>query len=290
MKRLAMILALAAGAGLAAGTLWAEEAQDKPKKARKKRPPRKKPGLRGAHAIMAKVCEFTDEQKKQIADINAAGAKAIKEWREANAEKMKAASENMKKAREAKDKEAMKKASAEMAALHAGQREIQKKTLSDIMALLTDEQKGKWKRYNAVRTVKGRFRSMKFTEEQEGQIAAAYEKLSAGVDLDDKKARFAMLRKLSAQVEKEILTEEQRLELAMAMIKRMYKKAELTEDQLAQIKTAYVKHMTGVDAADRKAKSAAMRKLTKEIRKDVLTDQQREAITRKRAPKPKKEG
>jgi Spy/CpxP family protein refolding chaperone len=295
MKRVLIALSLLAVVGLVAGQLWAEGGDapaDKPKKVRKPRPPRK-PTLRGAHAQMAKVCELSEEQVKKIADLNAASGKALKEWNEANAEKLKAANGKVKAAREAKDREAMKKASEELNALRKEQAEITKKYQGEIMAVLDDEQKAKWKVYNALRTIRGRFRSVKLSDDQLAKIQAICKELGEDLGSSDGKKHDAALRKLTARVEKEVLTEEQRLELAMGMIKRMFRKAELTEEQLTKIKAGYVKHMSGVDLADAKAKSAAMRKLYTEIRTDILTEEQRKAMgvrERKPAAKPKKSG
>ncbi len=291
MSRLGVVLALLGGLAVAGGHARAQEAGEAParRKTPRTKPARKEPLLRGAHAIMAKVCGLSEEQQKKIAELNAARNKALEEWQQANAEKLKAAEARAKAAREAKDAEAGKKAREELSALRKGQDEIVAKSQAEILAVLTDEQKAKWRKYNAVRAVRSRFRGVKFTDEQIAKIEAACGQ-AEGLDSDDPKARAAALAKLSAQVEKDVLTEQQRLERAMAMIQQIFRKANLTDDQLTAVKAAYVKHMSGVDLADPKARGAATRKLHDHIRSEILTDEQREALgARKRPDRPKKD-
>jgi len=293
MKRALVALSLLAAVGLLAGQLWAEggdTAPDKPKTVRKPKTARK-PTLHGAHAQMAKVCALSEEQVKKILDLNAAQAKAQKEWQDANGEKYKAAEEKYKVAREAKDAEAIKKARAERDALRKEREAIRAKNQADVLAVLSDEQKAKWRTYNAVRTVKGRFRGVTLTDEQLAQVERICAEAADDLNVDDTRKRYAAYAKLAAKVEQDVLTGEQRAEVALGMIKRIFRKAKLTDEQLAKIKAAYAKHTGSVDLSDAKAKSAAMQKLYAEIRGDILTDEQREATGSRKprpAPKPKK--
>lgn len=285
MKRLAATSAVLAVLGLVGAPARARAGQDrpeKPKTKRKKKPAATKPALRGAHAIMAKVCELSEEQAGRIAELMAARQKALKAWEEAHAEKNKAARDALKAARDAKDKDAAAKARDELSALRKARDEIVSKSQAEIMAVLTDEQKARWDRYHAVQAVKRRFRTVEFSDEQVKQIEALCAKAEMP-DASDRKARSAALDRLYAQVSKDVLTDSQRLDIAMGMIKAMFRKAELTDEQLAKIKGAYVEHMSGVDPADAKARRAAMRKLQAEVREKVLTDAQREALKKLQA-------
>jgi Spy/CpxP family protein refolding chaperone len=216
MKRLALCLALAAALGFVTSTLWAQEVkqeakkEDKPAKPKEGPAKEKKPILMGAHAEMAKACALTEEQQKKIADLNEARQKALKEFEAANAEKLTAAREDLKKATEAKDKDAAKKAQDAIAAINTQRMEIDKKAQADIMAVLTPEQAAKWQEYQVLRTVQMRYRKAELTEEQMGKVKEACSKAIAGVDLKDEKARAEIVKKLSEQVEKDILTDAQR--------------------------------------------------------------------------------
>ncbi len=172
---------------------------------------------------MVKVCNLTEEQQKKLAEVHAAGQKAMKEWQEANAEKLKAARDKMKAAREANDREAMKKASEEMKALNGERAAVTKKTQDEMLAVLTDEQRAAWQLHNDVRGVTGRFR-----------------------------------------------------------------KAKLTEEQMAKVNELVANHMKDVDRSDRKAVAEATKKIHKAIHDDVLTDEQREAVKAKPPARPKK--
>ncbi len=291
MKRLTWILAAVFALGTAASSLLAQEgqaAQEKPRKTRKKRAARKRPLLRGMHAQMAKVCGLSEDQQKQIAELNAQRAKELAAFREENKAKFEALREAIKKAREAKDKEAAKKARAEYSALRAKEHEIIKKSRAAIMEVLTPEQKAKWDQYQAVLTIKRRISPVKLTAEQEEQVKAAYVKLAAGAEAATRKGRSTLLAKLYAQVEKEILTPQQRTDVAVASLIRRFYRAKLTDEQKAKIKALFVEQSAGVDLTDAKARAQLYNKLYTHIREQILTDEQREKVRPLRRPKPRR--
>lgn len=217
MKRLAMILALAAGLICAANVTMAQDGDTEPAKPKKVRGPKKErtpkkraPRVQGKYAAMAKVCTLTEEQQKKIVDIAAANAKAGKEWREANAEKLKEARDKMKAAQKAKDKEAMKTAMEEMKALNADRAAASKRADADIMAVLTDEQKAAWKAHEDAQMILAKFRRAKLTEEQ---TAKAKEVIAAGlkdVDRSDKEKVAAAMKTIDESIRADVLTDEQR--------------------------------------------------------------------------------
>jgi hypothetical protein len=67
----------------------------------------------------------------------------------------------------------------------------------------------------------------------------------------------------------------------MTRIVRDFGKANLTEEQMAKVKAAYVTVTTGVNLDDEKACQAALQKLSAQVKKEVLTDAQREALEKK---------
>ncbi len=82
----------------------------------------------------------------------------------------------------------------------------------------------------------------------------------------------------------DVLTPEQKSQWGqyqiMLSIRKRFRNAKLTDDQTARIKTACAKFTAGVDLSDKKARREAIKKLDKHIRKEILTDAQREATTR----------
>ncbi|KKL67080.1 hypothetical protein LCGC14_2138570 [marine sediment metagenome] len=294
MKRLSMILAAACIMAMAAGSLPAQEGAEaapkpRPKRQRKPRPPKKKrPLLRGMHARMAEVCGLSEDQQKQIAGINTERGKARKAHYEETKDQVAALREAMKKAKESKDKEANAKARKEYSALSAKGRDLDKKFVTQIMAVLTPEQKVKWDEYQFVLAVKRKFRAAKLTDEQVNKVKALYVKEAAVLAGADKKAKAAARNKLYAKVSQEILTEEQRTAVAVAGLVGRYRKLKLTDDQLAQLKAAYVKNTTGVNMTDRNAARQAMNKVTEALKNDILTPEQREQIKSSRPPRVKK--
>jgi len=286
MKRLAIVLVMASALGTAAGGLLAQESQEPATKKKPAREKKEKPLLAGAHAQMAKVCQLSEEQQKKIAELGAQRKNALNAFETENADKRSALQEELKKAKESKDKDATKKASTELAALNAKRGEIVKKSQADIMAVLTPGQKAKWDEYTAMNSLKGRFLGIEFTEDQLAKIKAEYAKLAAEAETGPEKGRSTLLAKLYEKVHKEILTEEQRIDVAVGQVLGPFRKLKLSEDQVAKTKAAYVKHMTGLDTSKRGAREQAVKALREEIRTEILTDEQRQLLAE---PKPKGE-
>jgi len=289
MKRLAMFLAALCALAMVTGHLLAQEGADKPKTKDKKvkkqgEPKKKKPRMRAAHAQMVKVCGLSEDQQKKISDLMAERGKALKAFQEENKDKYKALSEAAKKARESKDKEAARKAWKDMGALNAQRNEIMKKSQAAVLAVLTDEQRAKWDEYNVLRSVQGRFRGVKLTEEQMAKIKAEYVKAAAGADMSDQKARQKVIRDLAVKVGDEILTDDQKATVAAhRVLRRFYRvKPKLSDEQFAKVKAACAKALAGVDKTKRGAAEKAMRDVAKQVREEILTDAQRESL-----PKPK---
>lgn len=81
-----------------------------------------------------------------------------------------------------------------------------------------------------------------------------------------------------------ILTPEQKARWdryqAMLAIKRRFKSAGLTAEQMEKIEAAYTKFVVGAGPSDKKARREALKKLNDYIRTEILTDAQRKATTR----------
>jgi len=172
--------------------------------------------LRGEYAIMAGQCELTDAQKADLKAKVKARKEAQAAWMEANAEKQKALRDAQKKAKEANDKDAMQKARDDLKALDAGRRKIDADTMTAIYAILTPEQKAKWKAFQTYRTLMRRYKRLNPTEAQTAKIreaAAAAAGDLAGLRSEDKDARNKAReadKKLRQTIEETILTAAQR--------------------------------------------------------------------------------
>jgi len=162
------------------------------------------------HARMAKVCQLSEDQQKQVAELNTLRQKAMKQFKAENAEKIKTLNAQIAEAKKSKDKKALKEARTQLRSLHRKQREIYTQWQSKIMAVLTPEQKSQWAKDQVVLSIKRRFRKAKLTDKQTVDIEAACAKFTTGVDLSDKKARREAVKKLADHIRKEILTDAQR--------------------------------------------------------------------------------
>ena len=213
MKR--TVLALAGCMCVLAGVAWAEDTPAEPAGwaggavvvgAAK---PLVMPRLGWQYGQMEKVCDLSDKQVQQIADILDAQKKATKDFYAENADKIKAVRKDMQEAYRSKDKTAIAQAQADSRELYAPLTDLSKKCHEDVMAVLTPAQKAKWQEHQVIRSVKMRFWAAKLTDEQLGKIKQVY----AGLAKDDKAPQADIIRKLCDQT-KEMLTDEQKEVLA----------------------------------------------------------------------------
>ena len=170
----------------------------------------KKVRLWGMHAHMVKVCNLTEDQQKQIAELNDLRQKARKEFEAENTEKIKTLKAQIAEARKNKDEKALEEARTQLSDLLLKRKEINTQWRAKIMAVLTPEQKVQWDRYQIRLSVMRRFKKAKLTDEQAAEVKAAYAKFMTDVDLSDKEARREALQKLTDYIRAEILTDAQR--------------------------------------------------------------------------------
>ena len=191
------LLAAVTMLGLAFAPGWGQEGAAEPEKPKPKvkKPAPRKPRLAGTHAQMAKVCGLSQEQTDKIIAANKLRHEARKEFNDANGAKIKALQK-------------------ELNDLYAKRKKIEADGLAAIMAVLTDEQKAAWNQYLVIRTVQRKFARAKLTEDQLETIKAEYVRAAVGVDLSNDKDRQSLTNKLLWHVQKEILTDAQRLELS----------------------------------------------------------------------------
>lgn len=191
------LLASATMLGLALAPGWGQEGAKKPGKPKPgvKKPAPKKSRLAGMHAHMAKVCGLSQEQTDKIIAANKLRHEAMKAFNEANGARIKALQKELKE-------------------LHAKRNEIDADGLAAIMAVLTDEQKATWNQWQAIRVIRVKFARARLTDDQIETIKAEYVRAAVGVDLSNAKERQNLTRKLYMHVQREVLTDAQRLELS----------------------------------------------------------------------------
>ncbi len=212
MKRLSIALAAVALLGLAVRAAQAQPGDKKPEDTKPARA-EKKPRLWGAHAQMEKVCDLSEEQVKQIVQLNNTRKEALADWDKVNGAKLKELQTRSKQAMEDQQRDKAMALYKEYRALWAKRKEIDLNSRKEIMAVLLPEQKAKWLQYVAMRTIKRRFTGVKFTDEQVSKIGAAHKKFAA-------EAKAGVMKKLSDYVAKEILTPEQTKAYAKAKAAR----------------------------------------------------------------------
>ena len=224
MKRIAWLLVLAVAltamnAPIQAkakkeGAAGAKAKRDKPKREKKPRGNKgDKGGLRGEHAMMAKVLNLTDTQKAQLAEKLKACAEETKKWREANADKLAEIKKQQAEAKKNKDKDAMKKIAAQSKELRAEEAKNRGAATAAAMSILTPEQKAQWAGFALYRQVVGKFKKVELTDEQDKKVRDMCNATAKDLPEDDKKARGKAYKELTTSIIESILTAEQKTKM-----------------------------------------------------------------------------
>ncbi|MBE3097618.1 MAG: hypothetical protein IMZ44_10905 [Planctomycetes bacterium] len=213
MNRMTWLLLTAVLAVLIASpAVLAEQAKAPAKEKAAKSP------LRGEYAIMVSELKLPEQQQADLVAKVKAKDDALAAWEKENGDKLKAAQEAAKKAKEGTDKDAAKKASADVKAFSDARAKIQADGMAAIYAILTPEQKQQWDGFVLYRSAMARFRKANLTEDQQKKVrelAGAAAKELAGAQADDKKAKTEIQGKLTKDIEA-LLTAEQKESLKPA--------------------------------------------------------------------------
>ncbi|MFO8013437.1 MAG: hypothetical protein R6X20_09045 [Phycisphaerae bacterium] len=168
-------------------------------------------GLRGEYAILASECNLTADQQAQLKAKIQARNQALAEWQQAHGDKAAELKKAMKAAKEAGNKEEMKRLGQELKALSAARRQVDEKTMADIYAILTSEQKTTWAGFRLYRRAMAWCRRADLTEAQQATIrkmADARAKEMTGAA--DEKAERQIAGALRKEIEQSVLSAEQR--------------------------------------------------------------------------------
>lgn len=175
-----------------------------------------KPALAGEWAIMASELNLSEDQKAQLAAKVQDRDTKMKAWDAEHGTKLAEAKAAAKAAREAKDKDKAAAANKEVESLTEGQAKVKTEADAAIHAILTPAQAKTWEGFTLSRTTLGSLSKAKLTDAQKAEIRARAQKASDSVAGNDPKARMAAARALRDSVVAEVLTAEQRAEIAPA--------------------------------------------------------------------------
>ncbi len=121
-----------------------------------------------------KAVTLTDAQKKQMADLIAKRDAASAEFQAKNAEALKTAAAALQESyKKTGDANAIAKANKDYQDVYAPMHELMKKSQSDIMNVLTDDQKAKYKTSQLVNIAQGSVGGLKLSDEQIGKLKEA---------------------------------------------------------------------------------------------------------------------
>jgi secreted Zn-dependent insulinase-like peptidase len=135
--------------------------------------------------------------------------------------------------------------------------------------VLTDEQRGK----ALLGPMLAYYKKAELTDEQLAKIKDKLKELMKETKPEDMAGMYAVYPKLSNFIQTQVLTDEQRSTVMLDPMLTMFKKAELTDEQVGKIKDKFKELNKEAKAAD--APWGAAPKIYPFIIKEVLTDDQR---------------
>lgn len=167
----------------------------------------------------ANVCQFTDGQRTQLAELVKQRAAALKQWDSEHGDALKAADAARKQA--GKDREANPDAYAAARSAHQAlrnqRREIEQQYWSQMQALATPAQLQRWNAYNMANGMASRFRKVKpqLSDEQKTAMQTMCLQALPRIDsLQSEDEKKAARKQLQDAIAESVLTAEQKASIA----------------------------------------------------------------------------
>jgi len=162
---------------------------------------------------MKKVCSLSDEQSAKMKAIDEAWDKDSAKWQADNSAKVQAAQKALMEAIAKQDGAAIFKAYEAMKAAQAPLVALHDKACSQIMAVLTADQKAAWQEHTVLKSISAWFEPAKLTDKQLADIKSAYAELAKGKD-----AKCDEIMVTLAEKTRDMLTAEQLKGIAPFML------------------------------------------------------------------------
>jgi Spy/CpxP family protein refolding chaperone len=173
-----------------------------------------KPRLPVPFSQMEAELNLTDAQRSAIIEKNNAKAAALREWEEKNKARLDVLKAS---AQEAKAKGERDPNARESTTLRKDRAALADKYEEEIVKVLTPEQRAIYAGFNSYSGAMRRYAALKLTEEQKNQIKAQYIKAGPQIaSASTEKERDVIRESVRKSVEAQVLTDEQRTELATA--------------------------------------------------------------------------
>ncbi len=171
MKRYARVLSVVIACVVAAGIAQGPQGQDNAGRGGKQKAAGKpKNQLRGDYAQMNKELELDEAQQARLTAIAQQEQAAVKDWQGANKEKLEALDAEFKQARADKDRQKLQAIARQRAEMKNQMEKVTQPYPAQVQALLTAQQKQKWQSFLVYRSVTGKLRRCKLTDQQQKQI------------------------------------------------------------------------------------------------------------------------
>jgi Spy/CpxP family protein refolding chaperone len=240
----------------------------------------------------------TAEQQPQLEQIFRTHQQEVRNWTQQHSKQIQAAKEKLRAARKADDEQALKAAREEFRKLFETRRALVENLQKQLGEVLTKEQMAKAKEiFRPQRRRNGRagrergpgemLKKLDLTEAQEAKIRDILKEAKAEVQkTDDKTRRRDIFREACEEINKTVLTEEQREKAKKhrqeqhnrrrKMMKKRMTELGMSEQQLAQTEEIINEaRKAAKEAKDPQERREILRSARKKVREEVMTDEQR---------------
>jgi len=239
-----MKIALYALCLLAACTLPAMAQSAKPPARSEAAPAAQQDPFEQELARMAAVVKLTPDQQKQIRQKDAALKANLQAFKTANAAKFDRLNKELQAAAAAKNEAKVKELRGQMVALTQKQEQIIRDGIEALFNVMTPQQRTTWETYNLQQAITARLQGITLSQDQTAKIKTLCQAAVASankIPKDDQKARAEVQQKLFTDVEKQVLTAQQRETLAVNSMEQAitmrYRSLQFTPAQTAKIRT-----------------------------------------------------
>ena len=237
--------------------------------------------------------DATPEQQEQLKQIWETHSQAMKNWRKENKGKLSDTRKALKEAKKSDDKEAIEAAKLKLKEINKSRKELHENLKEQLSEVLTKEQMQKMKKMRNRRDRdghhkgpgmrKGPFGELNLTDEQKAEIKKlheeAREKMESAKTREEKREIMENLRK---KINNDVLTDEQRAKAKKHFRKMQKGRRDMflkgigaTDEQKTKIEAIMKKAREEAKDKDPKECRKIMEAAREEIRKNVLTDEQR---------------
>jgi len=260
-----------------------------------------------AYQRLVQALDLTAQQQTQVKQLFDTHKQAVQNWGNQHGEEIKALREQMAEAAKNRDRDKMTALREKMQQL-TKDRPSPRKLNEQILGVLTDEQKEKFKKMRLFQGPRGRapgrraraiLLTLGLSDQQKQQVEKIFQTADADAKkIEDPRGKAAIQAKAVESVLNTVLTAEQKEKFQKAQAggpqggrgRGPLSMIDLSDDQKAQVEKIMAAAREKMQGAEREQRRTIWRETMEKIRNEVLTEAQREELKKKMAERGQRGG